>query len=108
MAETEEIENSYTLKPEEEISIICVYKYWAYAHGAENGPATLSVKWISYEDFIKEVIEKCIKGYEKHLKIIKSYMKNILNLHWSIQNKPVHFCYLNVLLQIRNNLILFF
>lgn len=24
---------------------------------------------------IKEVIEKCIKGYEKHLKIIKSYMK---------------------------------
>ena len=25
---------------------------------------------------IKEVIEKCIKGYEKHLKIIKSYMKN--------------------------------
>ena len=24
---------------------------------------------------IKEVIEQCIKGYEKHLKIIKSYMK---------------------------------
>ena len=24
---------------------------------------------------IKDVIEKCIKGYEKHLKIIKSYMK---------------------------------
>ena len=24
---------------------------------------------------IKEVVEKCIKGYEKHLKIIKSYMK---------------------------------
>ena len=24
---------------------------------------------------IKEVIEKCIKGYEKHLKIIKGYMK---------------------------------
>ena len=57
VAETEEIENSYTLKPEEEISIICVYKYWAYAHGAENGPATLSVKWISYENFLAEVME---------------------------------------------------
>ena len=58
VADSELIEEAYTLKPGEEVSIICVYKYWAYASGAENGPATLTVKWISYEDFIKEVIEK--------------------------------------------------
>ena len=30
----------------------------------------------SKDNKIKDVIEKCIKGYEKHLKIIKSYMKD--------------------------------
>ena len=38
---------------------------------------TMLIKKLDKKDNkIKEVIEKCIKGYEKHLKIIKSYMKN--------------------------------
>lgn len=37
---------------------------------------TMLIKKLNKRDNkIKEVIEKCIKGYEKHLKIIKSYMK---------------------------------
>ena len=58
VSDTECIEEAYTLKPGEKVSIICVYKYWAYANGAENGPATLTVEWISYENFIKELMEK--------------------------------------------------
>ena len=58
VSDSELIKESYVLKPGEKESIVCVYKYWAYAKGAENGPARLTVEWISYEDFIKEIIEK--------------------------------------------------
>lgn len=37
---------------------------------------TILIKKLKTRDNkIKEVVEKCIKGYEKHLKIIKGYMK---------------------------------
>lgn len=35
---------------------------------------------------IKEVIEQCIKGYEKHLKVIKGYMKEN---NYEIASKPL-------------------
>lgn len=53
-SDSEQIKKTYTLKKQEKISIDCIEKYWSYAKGAENGPATLKVEWISYEDMLEE------------------------------------------------------
>ena len=48
---------------------------------------TMLIKKLEKKDNkIKEVIEKTIKGYEKHLKIVKSYMKDN---NYEINSKPL-------------------
>lgn len=54
--DTEWIETSHTLKRGGKVSIECVEKYWAYAKGAENGLATLTIEWITYDDMLKEIL----------------------------------------------------
>ena len=54
--DTELITKSYTLKKSEKINCESVEMYWAYAKGGENGIATLSVEWITYE----ELMHKCL------------------------------------------------
>ena len=46
----------------------------------------LSKKLDKKDNKIKEVIEKTIKGYEKHLKIVKDYMKEN---KYNIESKPL-------------------
>ena len=46
----------------------------------------LSKKLDKKDNKIKEVIEKTIKGYEKHLKIVKEYMKEN---NYNIESKPL-------------------
>jgi len=46
----------------------------------------LSKKLDKKDNKIKEVIEKTIKGYEKHLKIVKHYMKEN---NYNIESKPL-------------------
>ena len=46
----------------------------------------LSKKLDKKDNKIKEVIEKTIKGYEKHLKIVKDYMKEN---NYNIESKPL-------------------
>lgn len=48
---------------------------------------TMLIKKLDKKDNkIKEVIEKVIKGYEKHLKIVKNYMKDN---NYDIDSKPL-------------------
>lgn len=79
--DTEWINYTYTLKPGEKVSMECVYKYWAYASGAENGPANLVIEWISYEDMIKEIIKEAEKDKYKAIEsasiLIKEEMYDI-------------------------------
>ena len=56
--EIEFIENSYSLKRGETVSIICVEMYWAYARGGENGPAKLEVTWINYDELMEDVMSQ--------------------------------------------------
>ena len=61
-SDTEVIEEKRTLKKGEDAFFVCVEKYWSYARGAENGPATLSVSLISYEDMLRELLEESKKN----------------------------------------------
>lgn len=54
--ESELITTTHSLNKGESVSIKCVETYWAYAKGGENGLATLTVSWISYEQFINEIL----------------------------------------------------
>lgn len=75
VADTELIEYFYKLNYGEKVSINCVYKYWAYAKGAENGPANLTVEWISYEDFLNEIIEESKESKYKAIDVANALIK---------------------------------
>lgn len=53
----ETITNSFVLKKGEAIESKCYDTYWRYASGGENGPATLRVEWITYDQFYDECLE---------------------------------------------------
>ena len=53
----ETITNSFVLKKGEAIESKCYDIYWRYASGGENGPATLRVEWITYDQFYDECLE---------------------------------------------------
>ena len=53
----EVITNSFVLKKGEMIESKCYEMYWRYASGGENGPATLRVEWITYDQFYDECLE---------------------------------------------------
>ena len=55
---SELISEKHTLKLGEEVTIKCVETYWAYARGGENCPAELTVKWITYDELIKDCFEE--------------------------------------------------
>ena len=55
---SELISEKHTLKLGEEVTIKCVETYWAYARGGENCPAELTVKWITYDELIKDCLEE--------------------------------------------------
>lgn len=53
----EVITNSFVLKKGEMIESECYEMYWRYASGGENGPATLRVEWITYDQFYDECLK---------------------------------------------------
>ena len=71
IADTKIITKTCTLKPKEKVSIDCVETYWAYARGAENGIATLTVEWISYEDMLEQIINEAKDDKYKAIRTAK-------------------------------------
>ena len=67
--EIEFIENSYSLKRGEKVSIICVEKYWVYASGGENSPAKLEVSWIGYDELMEDVMSQVESDPNKSSKL---------------------------------------
>ena len=55
--EHEVITNSFVLKKGKAIESECYEMYWRYASGGENGPATLRVEWITYDQFYDECLK---------------------------------------------------
>lgn len=50
--------------------------YYNYATGGENGWAELELEWISYDDFLKEVLDEISKGEKK----VSSFAYHLINV----------------------------
>ena len=76
--EIEFIENSYSLKRGEKVSIICVEKYWVYASGGENSPAKLEVSWIGYDELMEDVMSQDESDPNKSSKLASFLLEELI------------------------------
>ena len=63
--DSESVTKHYKITKNKKITLESNYMYYNYATGGENGWAELELEWISYDDFLKEVLDEISTGEKK-------------------------------------------
>lgn len=72
----ESVTKQYKIPKNKKITLESNYMYYNYATGGENGWAELELEWISYDDFLKEVLDEISKGEKK----VSSFAYHLINV----------------------------